>query len=204
MRAGIRARIPEEPGNPINYMLILASSSPRRKDLMTEGGLSFISVSPEVDEDIGEKDPVTLCRRLSFLKAEDVYKRNPGAYVIGADTIVELFGFILGKPADSSDAVRILKRLSGNTHTVYTGVTVFSKKAVYTDIEASHVSFPPMTEDFIKRYVADYKPFDKAGAYGLQELINMLPIRVEGRHDNVIGLPMNIVVRLLQKCGYAT
>lgn len=169
---------------------------------MAEGGLSFISISPDVDEDIGEKDPVKLCKRLSFLKAEDIYNKNPDSFVIGADTIVVLFGFVLGKPVDESGAVRMLKRLSGNTHTVYTGVTVFSKKAVYTDIEESHVSFPPMTEGFIAKYVADYRPLDKAGAYGLQELINMLPIRVEGRHDNVIGLPMNIVVKLLQKCGY--
>lgn len=183
-------------------MLILASSSPRRKELLTESGLPFCCVIPDVDENIGEEDPVKLCKRLSFLKAESVYNKNPGAFVIGADTIVVLYGIILGKPVDDMDAVLMLKRLSGKKHTVYTGVTLFSKSSVYTDIEASEVSFPPISEDFIRQYVAEYKPFDKAGAYGLQELINLIPIIVEGRHDNVIGLPMNIVVKMLQKSGY--
>ena len=179
--------------------LILASASPRRAALLEAAGYSFevrvadVDETPQPDES-GE----SLVARLSALKAQAV----PCAIdevVLAADTTVVCDGEILNKPEDAADATRMLRRLAGRVHEVYTGVTVRDRDGDDTVVVRTRVEFDPLTEAQIAWYVASGEPLGKAGAYGIQGLASRFVTRVEGSYPNVVGLPVAEVAKLLAK-----
>jgi septum formation protein len=174
--------------------VILASSSPRRQQLMRQMGAEFIVIAPDIDEEkrTGE-GPDALVERLALGKALAVTpERRPGV-VLGSDTIVVLDGDILNKPVDSDDAIRMLGRLSGRTHTVYTGFALVEIESGrrHVDHERTEVTFRKLEEEEIKHYVASGSPLDKAGAYGIQDDFGAVFIeRIAGDYYTVVGLPL--------------
>lgn len=183
--------------------LILASSSPRRKELLENIQLSFEISSSDVDESFSEHlSPEEVVMELAERKAKVVAKDYPTAYVLGADTIVVLDGTILGKPADNQEATFMLQKLSGNTHDVYTGVSIVTPQHSYRFFEKTTVTFWELTETEINMYVSSGEPLDKAGAYGIQQLGSFLVKEIQGDYFNVVGLPISRVVRELRKAGY--
>lgn len=185
--------------------LILASSSPRRKDLLLAAGFQFQVVPSTVDEAIQPGElAADFARRLARDKALEVAGRvSRGAWVLGADTIVVLNGQILGKPADASDAARMLRLLSGAEHEVITGVCLARAPAslAATGHEVTRVTFRPLSEAEIAAYVRSGEPMDKAGAYGVQGLASRFVTRIEGCYFNVVGLPVARVDRMLREQG---
>lgn len=185
-----------------NTPFILASQSPRRRRLLEQIGMSFevsvSDVSEEVSDDIAPADAAEM---LALRKAEDVARRHPQALTLGADTIVVVDEDVLGKPRDASEAASMLERLSGRSHTVYTGIALVhpeSGRRVYAS-EATNVTFGPMDSDEIAAYVASGSPMDKAGAYGIQDDRGSLFIeRIEGDYYNVVGLPLYRMYRILR------
>lgn len=184
--------------------LILASSSPRRKELLARFGLAFDVDVPDVDESLlpGE-DPRTHVGRLAAGKAEEVAGRHGEGLVIAADTVVVLDGRIIGKPRDKADARRMLGELSGRTHRVYTGVTVAdaSSGTGSTRVVRSSVTMSEIDPGEIARYVDTGEPLDKAGSYAVQGLGGKFVSRVEGSLSNVIGLPLDELRELLADAG---
>lgn len=175
---------------------VLASSSQRRHDLLTQLGLEFDVVPPHVDETpLPHEDPAGYVFRISQAKATAVHR--PDTVTIAADTTVVLDNEIVGKPADEEDAVAILTRMAGRTHKVYTGLTVKSDVGTTTALGDSTVSMAPMSEADIRAYVATGEPMDKAGAYGLQGIGGQFVRRVEGEPSNVIGLPVHLLRKIL-------
>jgi len=185
--------------------LILASSSPRRKDLLASFGEPFTVDVPDVDESLlpGE-DPPAHVRRLAVEKARTVEKRHDGGLVVAADTIVVLDGFIIGKPEDEADARRMLGMLSGRSHQVYTGVAVVDAATgtMMSRVACSRVTISPIGEEEISRYVATGEPLDKAGSYAVQGLGGKYVSRVNGSLSNVIGLPLEDLRELLIAAGW--
>ena len=182
--------------------LILASSSPRRRELLSQVGIPFEISVPEVDERCDLPGPEAV-RILSRRKAEAASRMHSGRYVLAADTLVCVHGRTLGKPHDPEDAKRMLRLLSGNTHQVYTGVTVISPEgALLTDVDQSDVTFDPMDETMIADYVATGDPLDKAGSYGIQGRASLFVSRLEGSYSGVMGLPLALVRQLLERIGY--
>ena len=182
--------------------LILASRSPRRCELLNRMGLSFETDAADVDEssDLPAEDTVRL---LSSRKASAVASRHPGCFILGADTLVSVGGESLGKPADAADAARMLRLLSGQTHQVFTGVTVISPSGVIlTDSDRTDVTFDSLSEDEILACVRSGEPMDKAGAYALQGKAGAWVTRLEGSDSSVIGLPLYLVRRLLIRSGF--
>jgi septum formation protein len=183
--------------------LILASSSPRRKELLETLRLPFAISSSEVDESF---DPGTLPEEivveLAERKAQAVFNKNPEAFVIGADTIVVANNDILGKPADEAEAISMLKTLSGKRHDVYTGVSIVSPISSTRFFEKTEVWFWELTDNEISAYVASGEPLDKAGAYGIQQLGSMLVKEIKGDYFAVVGLPVARTIRELRKVGY--
>lgn len=182
--------------------LILASASPRRRELMELAGLKFKVCVSDCDESVPEslspdEAAVEAARRKAFAVAE----RFPEDTVIGADTIVVIDGTILGKPNDGQDAVSMLQRLSGRTHSVYTGVCVVFGGKAHSFCEKTDVTFYSLTDGEINDYVATGEPADKAGAYGIQGKGSLLVKTVSGDYYNVVGLPIAGLVRLLGKIG---
>jgi len=182
--------------------LILASRSPRRADILKREGVEFaVKIPPDVEGGEAPSDPVEHVLSLSRTKAESVAGEVENAIVLGADTIVVLDGEILGKPRDREIAFSTLKKLSGKTHRVYTGVTLVNKyngKAV-SDHDATQVKFNPLDDRKIRDYIATGEPMDKAGAYGIQGMGAFLVERIEGSLDNVIGLPTGKLKEMLAK-----
>lgn len=175
--------------------IILASASPRRKELLSQVGLEFEVLVSDVEEVITQTEPNRVVEELSVQKAEDVFRRMEGdVMVIGADTVVALEGTILGKPHSEEHAVEMLKKLQGRVHHVYTGVTVLGRKGGEefhsTFSECTVVDFYPMTEAEIKWYVGMGEPMDKAGAYGIQGLGARFVKKISGDYNNVVGLPI--------------
>lgn len=180
--------------------LILASKSPRRRYLLSQAGLKFKVVPSDFDEEsVVLEDPAEYCKTLSRSKAEDVARRFPDSWVIGADTIVLIDGRVLGKPADQAAARSMLKHLSGQTHQVYTGFTICSPNCddSFTDVVSTDVTFKVLSDDEIEWYIHTDEPFDKAGAYAIQGLGTFLVKRVNGSYTNVVGLPVCEVVEYL-------
>lgn len=183
--------------------VILASGSPRRKQLLEMLGLTF-EVRPAVGEErlpggIGPEEAVKL---LSAQKAAEVAETcAPGDVVIGADTVVWYGGRILGKPADERDAARMLSMLSGNTHMVYTGVTVRKDETVLSAAEETKVRFRSLTDGEIAAYIRTGEPMDKAGAYGAQGYAALFVEGIEGDFFNVMGLPVCRLGKLLKEVG---
>ena len=184
--------------------LILASASPRRRELLNSLGLRFEVVTPAFDEDsLDTTDPARLVRGLALGKAESIAGGRPESIVVGADTIVVLDGEILGKPKDPEHAAEMLSRLSARTHQVLTGIAVVAKDAGRLDVEheETDVTFGRLTSEQIRRYVATGEPLDKAGAYGIQAVGATLVREISGCYFNVVGLPLFRLARILGKHG---
>jgi septum formation protein len=184
--------------------LMLASSSPRRIQLLRESKFDLQVVSPEVDElSCDFFTPIELALFNANQKAVAVAARNPGKVVLAADTIVALGPEVFGKPRDFDDARRMLKRLVGRTHVVITGVALIqpNKRTVVLQAEQTAVKFRALVEAEIDRYLETISPLDKAGAYAAQNSPDSIIERVDGSFTNVIGLPMELVVPLLQAAG---
>ena len=182
--------------------LILASGSPRRRELLARFGVPFKTFAPDVDEtcDLTAAGAVEVLSRRKALATASAF---PGAFILGADTLVSLNGEALGKPSCPDDAVRMLRRLSGRTHQVFTGVTVVSPAGdVFTASDRTDVTFCEIPEEEIVSYVASGDPLDKAGAYALQGRAGLWVDRIEGSDTSVIGLPLYLVRRLLLRAGY--
>ena len=180
-------------------MLILASQSPRRRELMAREGLEF-SVVVRDTEEVHDASllPEELCARNAAAKAESVAAEYPQATVIGADTLVFIDNTPLGKPADEAEAVSMLTRLQGRTHCVCTAVAVVMPHGVRRDFaEKSFVTFRPLTREQILHYMSLVHVYDKAGAYAVQEHGELIIEKVEGDIDNVIGLPVTALKNVL-------
>ena len=173
--------------------IILASQSPRRRELLGQMGLKgFKILSPEVDEHVeGNPDPASLVEQLSLRKASAVAQRaDEGDLIIAADTVVVLDGAVLGKPAGEREAFAMLSALSGNRHHVYTGVTVLQGGRTLTAHECTTVTFREVEPHEISSYIATGEPMDKAGAYGIQGRACTLIRGIRGDYYNVVGLPV--------------
>lgn len=181
--------------------VILASASPRRKELLAQIVDDFEICVSDVEEIITEKEPAKVVEELSVQKAFAVYSGTEGdVLVIGADTVVAMEDKILGKPSDKADAFSMLQMLQAKEHSVYTGVTVCmrrdNKEQKITFSECTGVRFYPMTEAEIQEYIATGEPMDKAGAYGIQGIGGRFVEKISGDYNNVVGLP---VARLYQE-----
>lgn len=179
-------------------MLILASQSPRREELLRAAGLRFRVLAPEGEDapPLRARNFPALVQRLALLKAESVARRAHGL-VLGADTIVVCAGRILGKPSGPAEARQMLRLLSGKRHCVYTGVALVSGKTRVTGYERTEVTFRQLSELEITRYVQTGEPLDKAGAYAIQGLGGALVEKISGCYTNVIGLPIPKLLQLL-------
>lgn len=183
-------------------LFVLASKSPRRKELLKNIGISAQIVPASIDESsVTYSSPREMVTRLAFMKATDVARSFSGnTYVIGADTVVSLDGKIFGKPRDIEDARRMLTALSGKTHSVYTGYCVVYPKsgAAISKCEETKVTFRPMSEDEIDAYIKTREPMDKAGAYGIQGKGSVFVEKIEGDYFNVVGLPVCALAKMLK------
>jgi septum formation protein len=202
-------------------MLVLASASPRRRELLAQVGYRFEVHPAHIPEDpLPGEDPIVYVTRLAREKAEAVFRElssvntvsenlrplprpdvQPLA-VLGADTTVTLDNAILGKPEDAADAARILRLLSGRTHRVITGVALVTAKGSEVAAEATAVRFLTLSDEEIAAYVATGEPVDKAGAYAIQGRAARWIPRIDGCYFNVMGLPLALVCSLLDSCGY--
>lgn len=184
-------------------MLILASQSPRRRDLLEREGVAFnVVVEPTKEVYDASLAPEELCAVNAAAKAAAVAAMHPHDTVVGADTLVFIDGAPLGKPADLDEARRMLRMLAGRTHSVCTAVAVFLPGNERRDFtETSFVTFLPMTEADIDRYLREVYVLDKAGAYAMQEKSELIVERVEGDVDNVIGLPVAKLLAVLRGIG---
>ena len=180
--------------------IILASASPRRKELLTLAGLEYEVVVSQCEEVLPDGiTPDKAVEELARQKAEDVFSRNSDAMIIAADTVVALDNTILGKPKDEDDAFSMLSSLSGRKHTVFTGVCIKTKDKTDIFHVATDVEFYDLSEKEIKDYIATKEPMDKAGAYGIQGKGFVLVKGIHGDYFNVVGLPLSETVRHLNK-----
>lgn len=188
---------------PSNQILILASSSPRRQELLREAGIAF-EVRPAhiLEERKTNEPPVDYACRLAREKAEAVAKDLPGRYALGADTIVVVDNEVLEKPKDASDAARMLRLLSGRAHQVITGVCLVAPQGA-ADVRFANtlVHFRVVAEQEIQEYIASGEPMDKAGAYAIQGGAATWIQRIEGEYSNVVGLPLSLVKEMLHASG---
>ena len=183
--------------------ILLASGSPRRRELLEQLGLRFAVAAPDVDETpLPGEAPVAYVQRLAVEKAHAVVAAAD-MLVIAADTTVDLGGDILAKPVDAADASAMLHRLSARTHRVHTGVAVRLGDRTVAETITSLVTFTPLSAELIAWYVATGEPLDKAGAYAVQGAGGAFVQRVQGSVSNVIGLPLHTVVRLAGELGVA-
>jgi septum formation protein len=182
--------------------VILASSSPRRRDLLTMIGIAHEVIPADVDESYpaGEA-PIAHAERLAREKGAAVAARAPEAVVISADTIVVIDGAVLGKPRDAAEAARTLRQLSGRTHTVFTAVAVARGGRMESGVEAVTVTFRALDEATIAAYVATGEPMDKAGAYGIQGYGAAIVERIDGDYFAVMGLAIGRLLALLARVG---
>jgi septum formation protein len=179
-------------------MLILASASPRRAELLRNAGISF-TVDPAhiAEEPSPGESPLAYAQRLARDKALAVLARHPEVTVLGADTVVVVDEHLLEKPTDAADAARMLRLLSGRKHEVITGVCVANSGFQQTEAEVTQVSFVPLSEEEIAFYVGTGEPMDKAGAYAIQGIASRWAKQIIGCYFNVVGLPVPRVYRLL-------
>lgn len=183
--------------------LILASGSPRRKELLEQIGVSFTVKVSHADETIPSgMTPEEAVMHLASIKAVAVAANHKDSFIIGADTVVILDGEILGKPKDSKEAKRMLQSLSGRTHAVCTGVAIRRGKDEYLFYEKTNVTFWELTEEEINGYLETGEPFDKAGAYGIQGAGAILVKKIDGDYFSVVGLPISSLYRHLRRLGW--
>jgi septum formation protein len=186
-------------------MLILASASPRRRELLTQAGLKFTVAAANLNENLlPDEAAAAYVQRLAEEKAQSVWNAHQSSdtlddplMVLGADTCVVCDGHILGKPADTTDARRMLELLSGRTHAVLTGLAVISGRKIVRDVEVTQVTFNQLNDREIAQYIANGEPLDKAGAYAIQGYAARWIPRIEGCYFNVMGLPIARTVALL-------
>jgi septum formation protein len=182
--------------------IILASQSPRRRELLTLVGIPHEVIPADVDESVLDGEaPATYVERLARAKARALAERLPDAVIIGADTTVVLDDELLAKPEDAADAARMLRKLSGRTHTVLTAVAVALGDRLVSAVESVEVTFRPLTGDQIHDYVATGEPMDKAGAYGIQGYGAVIVERIHGDYFAVMGLALGRLVVLLERLG---
>ena len=193
-------------------MLVLASASPRRQELLRNAGIPFIIQAANIPESpLENESPQTCAQRLAREKAQAVSQEKPRDLILGADTIVVVDNLMFGKPTDQSDAIRMLRLLSGRTHQVITGVCLTRRvNSVPSDqfsvpsfcdvrFETTNVAIERVTDQEIREYVATGEPMDKAGAYAIQGVASRWISRIEGDYFNVVGLPVSLVYRMLQE-----
>ncbi len=180
--------------------LILASSSPRRQYLMKEAGFIFVAKSPDIDESFpSDLDITAVPKYLAKKKAEVFEKQITNEIVISSDTVVILKDEILNKPLHRKEAIEMLTKLSGQTHTVITAVCLFSKEKTDCFDDHTEVTFKILTQEEIEFYVDNYKPYDKAGAYGAQDWIGLVAIeKINGSYFTVMGMPIHLVYKHLK------
>lgn len=182
--------------------VVLASSSPRRRELLSMIGVAHEVMPADIDERyLPGEDPPAHAQRLAREKAGVVATREPGALIIAADTIVVVDGDVLGKPGDAAEAAAMLRRLSGRSHTVHTAVAVRWEAREASAVESPCVTFRPLDEEHIAAYIATGEPMDKAGAYGIQGFGATLVTRIEGDYFAVMGLPLQRTVALVESLG---
>jgi septum formation protein len=212
-------------------MLILASASPRRQELLRSARIPFVVQAADIEERVGEgESPRDCAKRLAREKAVAVSRSRPADWILGADTIVVIDGNILGKPHDAADAARMLRMLSGRVHEVITGVCLAGvrdqgprasesktqatpvlgcvdeqlasgNRQLTTASETTLVTMSEWSDDDIREYVATGEPMDKAGAYAIQGIASRWIPRIEGDYSNVVGLPVALVYRMLREQG---
>ena len=183
--------------------MILASGSPRRKELLQMLEVPFEVLVSDTEEIITKNEPAEVTKELSYQKAMAVAEQVEEGIIIGADTVVSIDGKILGKPADTEEAREMIYKLQGKSHMVYTGVTVIVKSdetvSASSFAEGTKVNVAPMTEDEIEAYISTSEPYDKAGAYGIQGLFGKFIEGIEGDYFNVVGLPVHRLYEELKK-----
>ena len=180
--------------------IILASKSPRRKQLLSLLNINFEAIPADIDEEINpNNDLVKEIEKLSYQKANHIYLQNKDALVIGSDTIVKINGQVLGKPKTYEQAKQMLRLLSNNTHEVVTGVTIISNDKVETFSSVALVTFYPLTEEEIEEYVKTNEPMDKAGAYAIQGIGSKYIKSINGDFYTIMGLPIGELYHRLQK-----
>ena len=182
--------------------VILASQSPRRRELLTLIGITHEIRPADIDEVyLPGEVPTEHAERLARGKCAVIAEREPDALVIGSDTIVVVDGDVLGKPANEGDAAHMLRRLSGRTHIVVTAVAVAWRGRTRSAVEEVNVTFHSLSDDDIAAYIATREPMDKAGAYGIQGYGATIVERVDGDYFAVMGLPLQLLVRVLRELG---
>ncbi len=174
--------------------IILASSSPRRKEILTNEGYNFIIDSKDIDETMDNlSTPIENAKRIALMKAKAVSDKYPNDIIIGCDTIVVYDNIIYGKPKDESHAKEMLKKFSGNTHEVISGVAIITPNKIYNLVDVSKVKFKELSNKIIDSYIKTKEPFGKAGSYAIQGYGSNLIEDYEGDLDNIIGLPIHII-----------
>jgi septum formation protein len=194
---------PLQPSTP-SPRLILASASPRRRELLAQLGVPFdVLVADVTEHEAEDADPRTMVAHNAALKADWVAKRHPAAIVLGADTTVLINNTVLNKPRDLDDARAMLRRLAGRTHTVFTGVALRQQSTGLRVDEGvtSSVTFRAFNDEVIDAYFRVVDPLDKAGAYGIQEGRELIVERWEGSFSNIMGLPMEVTKQILTQAG---
>ena len=183
--------------------IVLASQSPRRRELLERMGMTEFEVIPAVGDEIADPSlsPSALVEELSRRKAEEVAQKVSDALVIAADTVVSVDGKVLGKPENQEQAMEMLTALSGRSHHVYTGFTVRMGEKIVTAHEDTAVTFRALTPDEIAAYVATGEPMDKAGSYGIQGYGCVLVSGIQGDYYNVVGLPVCALFQVLEQFG---
>ncbi|KAB2879579.1 septum formation inhibitor Maf [bacterium] len=181
-------------------LIILASASPRRAQILSQIGFNYKVVPSSIEEIFTNHDPVEVAKELALNKAKEVAEIYPESIVIGADTIVFLNNQILGKPASEAEAIDMLRSLSGNTHVVYTAFAIIQKSVnkQVVDLEATEVTFRNLSDEEIRLYVRSGSPMDKAGAYGIQDQSAVFVEKIIGDFYNVVGLPISKIYDYLQ------
>jgi septum formation protein len=185
----------------LTKQLILASNSPRRKQILTDAGFEFNVKVKEVEENFPADMPIIeVPIFLAIKKAKSLENEITNEIVLASDTIVAIDGEILNKPADENEARSMLRKLSGKKHVVYTGVCLFTKEKLKTFVDTTEVYFKNLSDNEIDFYIKKCKPFDKAGAYGVQDFIGMIGIdKIEGSFFTVMGLPIHMVYKELSE-----
>ncbi len=188
----------------INMKFVLASKSPRRREILSGMGLEFDIMESNVDESTVSKElpPHFYVQELAMLKSTDIASKiKAGSFVIGADTVVVSNGKIIGKPQSFEDAFDMLSSFSGSSHKVVSGISVTNSEdmTTVTDYCETEVVFYPMSDTEIADYINTYKPYDKAGAYGIQEYAGVFVEKINGDYYNVVGLPLSKLYQLLKK-----
>lgn len=176
--------------------MILASKSPRRKELLKNMGYEFTVKVSDVDENIGELDPIKYVKEVSKLKGMAVFKKDE--IIISSDTAVVLDNIIYGKPKDENDAYLMLKKLSGRTHQVISGICVIYNDKMIVDYDSTDVSFKTLQNDEIVEYIKTGEPMDKAGSYAIQGIAKKFITGINGSYNNVVGLPTEKLQEILK------